>query len=91
MSFLSSCAFVVRASCAEFWFQFVVVIGSCHLLFFVVVSCCCLSFVVVVRICFNVYDISGCQHCLFLCALVCVPVCVLQADSNHISVLDPCH
>ncbi len=88
MYLLSSCAFVVRASCAEFWFQFVVVVGACHLLF------CCCRFVLSFVVCgcdshLFVYDISGCQHCLLLCALVCV--CVLQADSNHISVLDPCH
>ncbi len=74
VSFLSSCAFVVRASCAEFWFQFVVVIGSCHLLFF-----CCrflLSFVVcgcdshfLLFTTFQVVNIVC--FCVHLCAYVC--------------------
>ncbi len=74
-------------------FGFNLLLSLVHVIccFVVVISCCHLSFVVAIRCLFIVYDISGCQHCLFLCALVCVPVSVLQADSNHISVLDPCH
>ena len=87
------------------FFVVVCICCACLMRRILVSICCCrwfMSFVVLllsflVVICrlwlrlafFIVYDISGCQHCLFLCALVCV--CVLQADSNHISVLDPCH
>ena len=86
---------VVCICCACLMRRILVSICCCHWFMSVVVFLLSLL-VVICRLWlrfafFIVYDISGCQHCLFLCALVCVPVCVLQADSNHISVLDPCH
>ena len=82
VSCLSSCAFVVRASCAEFWFQFVVVIGSCHLLFF------CCRFLLSCVVC-------GCDSHLFYClrhfrlstlfafVCTCVRTCVAGGFQSH--------